>query len=556
VASLDEFPGYEALSYVWGDPEITFPILIDGQSYHVTENLHVALQKMRRKTEPRLMWVDAICIDQGDSAEKSQQVEMMGSIFANSKSVAVWLGDYLSHGFTEAEAQAAFDVIHMIAESKPRELETAYERVSGALHAIMDSPWWLRSWTVQEIVLASSAIVIWGSVLISWDILQAAASVLIGDETPDLPFEMPSVFDGHRFTGPIVGIKCLKDRKSRNDSQLEILWRVRHRSSTDPRDKIFAVAALLPEDSNIKADYFLSTVQLYQKVTLDLIRSSGTLDCLLGYRGEEKQTPGLPSWVVDWSQSSDPLARTCRCWKHWFSHWYFSADGGLSVSMHDNGQNQQSALTLKGLQIDRVKIVGGPTMQEAVQDYGKDLPLRETQKAIKQWRQLAHTTFEESFTSKIHRRSWNEAFWRTMAGDLIFYTDIPCERASSFHRLLFEEFLRADDPELLDDEGEIYNTYSCNIVNQAFFITEKGYMGTGPPDIAAGDEIWVLLGSTVPFVLRSIEEGTIQGDVSSSEPPNAAGEFHLVLGDCYVHGIMDGEAMIGSEEGLTSVTLL
>lgn len=59
---------YEALSYVWGDRESTNKIWVDGCLFTVTENLFEALSNLRQPSEDRLLWVDAICIDQSHHA--------------------------------------------------------------------------------------------------------------------------------------------------------------------------------------------------------------------------------------------------------------------------------------------------------------------------------------------------------------------------------------------------------------------------------------------------------------------------------------------------------
>lgn len=73
--------------------------------------------------------------------------------------------------------------------------------------------------------------------------------------------------------------------------------------------------------------------------------------------------------------------------------------------------------------------------------------------------------------------------------------------------------------------------------DQSFFITENGYMGLGNPQV--GDEIWVLFGGNTPFVLR----------------PDPKIGHHFLLGECYLHGIMDGEAMVNAEIKKRTVTL-
>lgn len=62
---------YEALSYVWGAREATDNIFLDGCPFTVTENLYQALECLRQPDEDRLLWIDAICIDQSDDAVSS-----------------------------------------------------------------------------------------------------------------------------------------------------------------------------------------------------------------------------------------------------------------------------------------------------------------------------------------------------------------------------------------------------------------------------------------------------------------------------------------------------
>ena len=90
--SLESATGFEALSYVWGDPNVTSPILIDGKPFQVTANLHSALQYLRPQEKPRTLWIDALCIDQGNDVEKSTQVQLMGDIYRQASRVLAWLG--------------------------------------------------------------------------------------------------------------------------------------------------------------------------------------------------------------------------------------------------------------------------------------------------------------------------------------------------------------------------------------------------------------------------------------------------------------------------------
>ncbi|KAJ0280720.1 hypothetical protein COL940_006040 [Colletotrichum noveboracense] len=101
----DNETSYSALSYVWGSPIETQQIEINGRLFYITENLNDALWQLHRNGVDPWLWIDAICIQQSDLAEKTHQVGMMRDIFSNAATVYIWLGPG-----TE-EADQAMDLI-------------------------------------------------------------------------------------------------------------------------------------------------------------------------------------------------------------------------------------------------------------------------------------------------------------------------------------------------------------------------------------------------------------------------------------------------------------
>lgn len=88
---------FEALSYVWGTPEPSQRVMVDAeggrsQFLPVRDNLAGALRRIRDPTTPKALWVDALCLNQGDDEEKSQQVPFMAEIYRRAACVIVWLG--------------------------------------------------------------------------------------------------------------------------------------------------------------------------------------------------------------------------------------------------------------------------------------------------------------------------------------------------------------------------------------------------------------------------------------------------------------------------------
>jgi len=98
IVTLQECPRYEALSYQWGDSESKYAIVLRNEAgeewnHPVTDNLFAALQRLRKLKISRMLWVDAICINQQDDAEKNIQVAMMREIYKRSFRTLIWLGE-------------------------------------------------------------------------------------------------------------------------------------------------------------------------------------------------------------------------------------------------------------------------------------------------------------------------------------------------------------------------------------------------------------------------------------------------------------------------------
>lgn len=100
---------YEALSYCWGDTNPSTPIQLssapesaaasesefdpNSELFHVGPNLHSALRRLRDTKKPRILWIDAICIDQKNDKEKATQIKYMGEIYSRANQVVIWLGE-------------------------------------------------------------------------------------------------------------------------------------------------------------------------------------------------------------------------------------------------------------------------------------------------------------------------------------------------------------------------------------------------------------------------------------------------------------------------------
>ncbi|CAO2658200.1 Nn.00g059230.m01.CDS01 [Neocucurbitaria sp. VM-36] len=102
--SSKAYHSYDASSYVWGSPNKSQFIIITGAYLDVTPNLHAALLQLRDPLSPRILWIDAICINQTDELEKVRQIQSMATIYGVARDVIVWLGTTANNSDEALEA--------------------------------------------------------------------------------------------------------------------------------------------------------------------------------------------------------------------------------------------------------------------------------------------------------------------------------------------------------------------------------------------------------------------------------------------------------------------
>lgn len=93
AVNLDDKPEYEAISYCWGDPTDCRTVYCEGKPLQITVSLFTALRQLRYPDNPRSLWADAVCINQGDDIEKGSQVSLMSQIYSKTSRILIWLGE-------------------------------------------------------------------------------------------------------------------------------------------------------------------------------------------------------------------------------------------------------------------------------------------------------------------------------------------------------------------------------------------------------------------------------------------------------------------------------
>jgi hypothetical protein len=281
---------YSALSYRWGSPSDTVPIVLEGQTFQVTTNLEAALRQLRKPSTREVLWIDALCINQEDDKEKSFQVSLMGTIYKEAQSVHVWLGkeedgsDRAMKFLEELNARLHKDRHIYDVRNNPSLFASAWKRIptgkwifealasnrqlSEDLARLFRREYWQRSWVVQEVSLARNIILCCGGFEIKNIMLDRAIDLL-----HRVQVDMPPGFT--RIPESPFGMA--HSRIWLNSGLPISLYRLLVMGQTllahDPRDRIYSVLGLVndPGIPQFEIDYSMSPEMVYKELAATIM---------------------------------------------------------------------------------------------------------------------------------------------------------------------------------------------------------------------------------------------------------------------------------------------
>jgi hypothetical protein len=606
---------YKALSYAWGDPKVTGRIKVNGVSIQKTTNLVSALAQLRQIDNIEYLWIDAICIDQQNKAEKSKQVRIMGDIYRNAQEVLIWLGaasddSCLGIAFLKEWSHAGFcylmlqkeikDNISASTDRERKEKVALYERSSDsrrvvcqalsqiknpygipewiALANIFKRPFWKRVWVLQEMSLARQARLLCGQATSSFSTL---APMVIAALMKDADQRKVWADYGLRSPEPLLlswgqvsrgGLPLLLAAGGvmeliRNNF-CRLVQQTLPALATDPRDKIYALLALVPpERTSIIVDYSRSVSMVYTDFVLSEIRATGKLStlCLFQTTTRSGATLNLPSWVPDLIAETSHYSYLSR--EAWGN---FDAAGGQAARC--SVSEDLKTLNVDGFRYCIIEHVGNGAPlggTEPRPDLVKDVFCRwfslVTKSTLhKNWVSsegfnIAQPFFrticlDENNARESESPSSNLQKRKILADKTVAFTcwlqnqtgvDFPSIDLLPFLSSLSELDSPSDQPILIEDAGypaelgtDIVGLKADGFTREfetlaktsAFFVSEQGFMGTGPKGVLPGDVVCVLLGSDLPIILRP------------------CGNEYGVVGPCYMCGIMYGELVIKMQQ--------
>lgn len=552
VAQISDSSTYRCLSYVWGASQEGRKIALNGVEYPVTDNLHAALRQLRRSDMRKDIWIDALCINQHDDVEKNEQVAMMGEIYSEAHEVLVWLGPQAQQaiftGLDSAHVALVKNIMGALVDDKhfhelpvPAQCQSRrcpsisehdahrpsdWYTILASLDSIFGSPWFDRLWTVQEIVLARKAILLYGSVCLPWETVSKAwqnysrhmrtccTECVCGLDT----FGYQTFY---RICAKVLDLTNAKRNMERGQDIVQPLLQFSGRRSSDPRDRLYGLLGLQTGPSRIMVvpDYRSSLRTIFSRFAADAVTSQGWLLplCLNLDKGIE----GLPSWVPDWTvQHKNPVLYAIN--RFGWSCTYDAARGLEGCPKVDINH----VLAVNGINFGFVRSTG-PVYQLS-EHFEDQLDVLDA------WKDLVDIDVHgvERYTAG---DSIEDAFWRTMTANR-WYKKPPGGQPTTHETARLKACLEDTRQQLQEDQDNAFVDLNDGLISlvvacleRRFFCSNEGYFGLCPKSSTEGDRIFILGNCPVPVILRPVD-------------PAHPGTY-TALGHCYAHGIMNGEAV-------------
>ena len=564
---LDDHPVFDALSYFWGPPDFDYQIICNGTLKSITRTLNSALKRFRQDTyrgERPLLWADALCINQEDKSELNAQLKFMHRIYSEAAVVDVDLGEanvswYPGYNLL---TKLSFIAESLGSESRrtPRELYKRYglpDHMNNdwlAFLWVSSRPWFSRTWTIQEIILAKNAMVRFGEFTFSWKSLYQSTKLIQRLEMQPVHRESVRGLLHLEALGKIIE---LQSRPRSNSTLLSIMELTYDLDVSDSRDKINALVGLVGSQDTrsvppFNADYTVPTATLYHRFGIHLI-ALGCAQRMLRVAGIQRRVlpfKALPSWVPDWSAQS-PLICPMPVAGIRYTAYRATRDSEFSPPSITSTRNDEAdVLVLMGQCIDSIAVL---TNTWSLGESGKDEDNIAMIKKFLEWHESAKALRVMDDNKKFPKSAYldpEEAFIRTILMDNLrtgrnaSHLTSPITSPELTHRLVIKSLLanskgigkfELSGYKSMDEMATFQAQMLSTCTGRRFALTEKGRMGLVPHCAEVGDQVALVLGAPVPLKLRALKD---QLHLRSKVE-----ETLQLVGDTYIHGLMEGEGM-------------
>ncbi|KAK3114122.1 hypothetical protein LTR53_007868 [Teratosphaeriaceae sp. CCFEE 6253] len=567
VFPLRDLPPYVALSYSWnaGPPggasiTLTEEIEVDDshQRFHesmrmrkatirgamiISQDLSDAIRRVRNHSDLTWIWIDAVCIDQANAAEKGDQVSRMRDVYQRADRVYVWLGEE-----TQNFGDSAFT---------PNDLCPMSRAKLRDLYILRDKAWWSRLWVIQEIALAKRIMVCIGGHTVNWDHF---VQRMLGDsgEYPLLAVQQdiitaePERAPAHREAqSRIRYLDSVRHSVGRREELplRQLLALSAEAYATEPLDKVNGILGLASRQaqSHVGAAYDIPPAALFATACLHIVNETQSLDILVDQwprsygKMYDFDAASFPSWVPNFAGRSRTFGRTPSL----LGRKNMCASGTTRPRL----QRSVHSITIEALRLDQVSAVQ-KTDRDSGSLLGNDLATFECLSSVV----LPFVTAEpQRGESPMARKRERRRIWMVLAGHSRHSKtgDLPPDYGAEDEAVLgmMEESLRQhlgkpvlqlprlDFGDCFDQAVYLLSVMAKTLDGRALFRTIEGYIGVATSEVREGDIVTVPFGASLPFLLRPIPD-RLEGY-----------ETYALVDGCLVSGVVRGELMEAFEAG-------
>ncbi|OAG13094.1 HET-domain-containing protein [Paraphaeosphaeria sporulosa] len=450
-------PPYEAISYAWatetGDDRLSQKVYCRGGTISVTQTCEAALRRLRFSGRNRYLWVDAVCIDQSNVEERNHQVGFMGTIYAKASQVLIYLGP------GNASTNRVIDLL----KDETYAFPGARQGFRSSIEDFLGHRWFDRVWILQEIALARLATMVAGERTVHWTF--HTINRLLG-LCASLSIEPPSA------------LRWLPASQPEQDV-LSVLHRCRNCSSTDPRDKVFAVLGLVQADfqNSFPIDYSLTAEEVYTQLLLQ---------DFLNDLPKDQEPLSSSAWLQSFDRWLDYTGKTFRARERRRSNVGKTHIESIALSLTQiKSPGFHSAIIQSGTRLHiwdehLFGTIPSPRIP-CLRVRAHLLDIISKIIGVRSYHHIHH--FDKNLPHILNRR-------RLCASCSEHFVATPiCQHTPTISQTMSEEFDR-DMKRVLGD-------------GKTMFETERS-VGVARADVQMHDEIFALDGADVPFILRRV----------------------------------------------------
>lgn len=569
--NIDEDIDFDAISYVWGSALPSATVICNNASLAVTPKAKEMLESLRNhKPHPdRLIWIDAICINQDDPQEKAEQIPLMSRIFSQASSVIVWLPKWTPElgrfmdGFPDTFAR-----LQAVVQGKgsyvawPASGDTFWIGLTD----LLSSRWFQRLWTFQEGILSKEAVVLsqdtWINLdklvnLVYWASFHKEGIPYDGQEAFNLARQTcwtiqmyrPYGTQGRKLQANEVPTLLQKLRRRKVKEQVDRLWAISGLFTTELQDKL---AHLVDYSDDARERYWL-TIVTAMKIILGMCDELWLLDIP---RSLPLKNPNYPSWCPDFQGRGAHKHVIRAIWLHGNMEHHLT----MRTLLVDDDEDEMAAkrdaireharshtlsttdnhLRVNGFQVDTVaEVIQDPFLLGAldyVEGYGLvDDDSGAKHSAAQRWvlegLQLARRTLCRDCTASRAAATPSEFL-------MAFWTD---HRINEHVETAFIDaltFLESKDNTLfasMEKQRGLRAQHSSArvwlLLGHAFFSTKGGRFGLATPGCKPGDEVCVFYGGESLYLTRP--------HADSDDNVSGADGLSEFVGSAYVPHLMD-----------------